>query len=290
MKSVAYFNRSVTCALVAVTMLLASQQNQASAQSAYPPYSSLFGKQDVSGLEAIGDQKQTNECVAWAVSSAVASNMIRNWYTVNSDDAPPIEELGVRKFRLLNASKFFRDAGGSATNGWQLQSAVPQATRITIPFLHDPRYGVRISAGGFQRLDNNPQINVVDEMRREISLDRAVLASMLTYPTFNSFKGYIYEGPNQGEATRGGHSVLVVGYNTGARGGASGGAFWECQNSWGAQGEHTGSSEFVRVNATSDRVRFLQFGIPIFVIFREIKSPRPKQIRSLRTPSMPCRV
>ncbi|WP_197999939.1 C1 family peptidase [Gimesia alba] len=242
MKSKTLLNGKFIFACAVMTAVAGMLPTQGVAQSAVPPYHSLFGQQDVSGLGAIGDQKQTNECVAWAVSSAVAANIIRNWYTVNTGNAPPIEELSVRQFRLLNAGKFFRDAGGNANTGWQLVSAVPQATRITIPFNHDPRYGARISVSGFQRLDNNP--NTVDEMRREISLDRPVLASMLTYPSFNNFKGYVYQGPNQGEANSGGHSMLVVGYNTGARGGASGGAFWECMNSWGKQ---WGTHGFFRV-------------------------------------------
>lgn len=216
--------------------LIISVMTFSSEAQAYPPYHSLWSGSDPAALETVGRQGEM-ECAAWAVTAAMATNVMRNFYTVNSDSAPSIDALSARGYRMLNADHFFRVGGGNRQTGWTLNAALTKATQMTIPFNHNPAYGVRISVGGFKKLTK------VDDMRKDISLDRPVLARMEILPGFTG-SDYIFDKP--GRARDQGHFVLMVGYNTdeGTRRNASGGAFWECQNSWGAQ---WGTGGFFRI-------------------------------------------
>ncbi|MDF1816345.1 MAG: C1 family peptidase [Verrucomicrobiales bacterium] len=193
---------------------------------AYDPYYSLWGQ---SRVDAVGDQKQTSECTSWAVASAVAMNVMRNWYTVNSDSAPEIETLSDRGYRMLDASTFHLHGGKLREEGWHIQTALQTATQVTIPFMHDRRFGVRISPDGYKSVSGN------NAARQEIFLNRPVIADFEIMNDFRKSKAYIYTGQGATSMSpREFHSILIVGYNTNdqTRRNASGGEFWECLNSW----------------------------------------------------------
>lgn len=215
--------------------------------SRVPQYSMAAG-QGNSGLSTgfVTNQGKEGACVAYAVTSTIASTMILNGIRQNGViqklDAFPdygLNMLDAQWFYDQRDSYYKKDPKG----GWNVVAALDHAKRVVIPFKYgDGRYGVRlksyatISKGkyydGLQQVDksNASAYEGRNEMRRLIQQGFPLVARFDYYPDFQATtqRGKPYLQPT-GERD-GGHAVMVLGYSLG-----NNGKLWDCQNSWGKQ-------------------------------------------------------
>lgn len=255
-------NRRLFCRGAALTLLAGAMSAGLSTNTTYaaddfPPRHSMINPKSPR-LDAVGDQGSEGSCVAWSTCGAIGTVFMRDWYTVNVSGAAKIEAFMDRGVNLLDARAFYRQRDAAYIKsittkknpkgeGWHFQRALKKATTYTIPFKHNPNYGLRITAGRASAVYNKArrrvgtryggyqEITDRDEMRKELSLGRPLLARFDVFDNFQPDvkKRGIYLGPPSGKDI-GGHAVMTVGYQK-IQPGRAGVTYWECQNSWGRQ-------------------------------------------------------
>lgn len=209
-------------------------------------------KRDLLATDAVGDQGSEGACVAFAVTSTLASSVI-NSQTIGG------RKLNVRDFpasgtNILDPYWLYMQRGHSGS-GWNNKHALEVAKRVTIPFKYGShadkdgtqKYGIRVfeyKSIQARKYYNNETFEPTTPdtpgafegrnlARFLLSTDQPLVTRFDYYNDFNRVTkaGKIYPGPGSGaKGLSYGHAVMLTGYSV--EGNPN---YWVCQNSWGKQ-------------------------------------------------------
>jgi len=223
----------------------------------YPPESfSFFGnvREPVAVVSPFGDLGTEGACTAWAITSALGTQMINMTQSLRAgEEGFDRHAFAKEGFNLLDPVWFYNQRGFSGP-GWWANDALKKARdeRMVIPFLRAPEYGVRIMA--FETIVNDD-----NRARWILSVGDPLITS---FDTTDEFSRHDFRHPFMGSVDmtkKGGHSVVVIGYNNPWRGKQLGVPYWEVQNSWGKQWGRDGyffmKPQSVQQTQSDERIR-----------------------------------
>lgn len=200
----------------------------------YPPKEfSFFGnvREPIPPVIPVGKQS-LNSCVAWSITAALGTQML-NRNQILKSGTPGFDRKAFMRtgLNMLDAQWLYAQrADPTQDAGWNIETALNTAKRKVIPFVDNPKYGVRIVS--WQRIDNDP-----DQVRWLLSKEIPLITAFNFTDELTNYDGkYVFLGSvdNNVKATMG-HAVTLIGYNDPWAGREIGVPYFEVQNSWGKE-------------------------------------------------------
>lgn len=202
-----------------------NQQNAVAAPPAGPPSSVDWRTRNgASVMTAVRDQGTCGSCVAFA-----ATAMLEAMVNIEQRDNPHVSH-----FTELSEADLFFCGGGLCANGWWPDDAIDRIRAEGVPpedsFPYPvPAHQVSCTLGPNRALRSVTAAQSVhyfnvDSRKYYLAEVGPMIACFDVYEDFDAYGGGIYTHVTG--AYRGGHCVLVVGYD-------DAGQYWICKNSWG---------------------------------------------------------